>query len=159
MDIAGMMDVLLAALVVELRTDGTEDVCAAALYPGDSVPLDYADCGGMAWVRLVDAGPTISFPNTDVTADSCHWSLAFQVEMGVMRPSPIPENVMNSAELPDDAENTAAAKRQLQDMMAMHRALLTARDDIDLMAPGRYTPVGPVGGTVGGTWAVTVGAD
>lgn len=159
MGITAMLDLLLGELVKELRDSGTEDVCAAAVYPGDAVPLDYAECGVMAWVRLVSTYPTIGFPNADLTADSCAWRLAYEVEMGVMRPSPIPEVVLSTVDLPTDAENTAAAGRQFSDMMAMHYALLGVRQDIEQLIPGTYTPTGPIGGTVGGTWSVTLGDD
>lgn len=154
-----MLDLLLDSLVEELRDAGTEDVCAAAVYPGDAVPLDYAECGVQAWVRLVAASPTIGFPNNDITADSCAWRLAYEVEMGVVRPSPIPETVLSTVDLPDDAENTAAAGLQLSDMMAMHHALIGARQEIEHLLPGSYTPIGPVGGAVGGTWSLTLGDD
>lgn len=159
MGIAAMLDLLLGALVEELRDAGTADVCAAAVYPGDAVPLDYAECGVMAWVRLVSVNPTIGFPAADVTADSCAWRLAYDVEMGVMRPSLIPEVVLSTVDLPTDAENTASAGAQFSDMMAMHYALLAARKDIEHLIPGSYTPTGPIGGTVGGTWSVTLGDD
>lgn len=162
--ITATLKLLLEALVEELQRSGlggADDLCAKAIYPGDSIVLDYAECGGMAWVRLVDAFETVGFPNTDVTIDSCATTLAATVEIGVMHPSPIPEEILGELDLPDDAEHTSAAERQIEEMRAMHRAMATVRRIIgrDLLLPGRYTPVGPVGGTVGGTWSLTIGEE
>ena len=157
-DIKEMMDILRTALTAELEKldpEGENPLCANALYPGDSVPIDYAECGGMAWVRLVTTVPSVAGSGYDITAASCYWGLAHQLELGVMRKAPIPETILSTMELPDDAENTNATYAQLDDMKAMHRTILYARSRFDLL-PADYTPVGPVGGAVGGTWALTV---
>lgn len=154
--LAQMTDILLAHLTVELGKDGTgENICSMTKQPGDSVALDYAECGGMAWVRLVQTTTTVSGYLPDVTADHCFWDLAHTLELGVMRPAPIPEAIMSTVDLPDDEELSAAADAQYKDMKAMHRAIVAARKDFDLLA-GSYAPLGPTGGTVGGTWSLTV---
>jgi hypothetical protein len=155
---AEMMDIVLASLVVELRADGTEEVCAAALYPGDGAPLDYAECGGMAWVRLITAAPSTSFPAPNGSVDNCALTLAYNLEVAVMRPAPIPEQFAGGVpDLPTDAEHTAATHAQLADMEAMYRAFKRAAKDIEMTLVGSYTPVGPIGGTVGGSWTISVG--
>lgn len=156
------MELLLGTLLIELERDGLAgDICSKALYPGDSIVLDYAECGGMAWVRLVDAFESVNLPSPDVTISSCVALLAATLEIGVMHPSPIPEEVLGQFELPSDEEHTTAAKRQVKEMRAMRRAMQITRSIIgpDLLIGGRYTPVGPVGGTVGGTWSLTVGEE
>lgn len=157
-----MMDILLAALVVELRDAGGEELCAKAMYPGDSIAIDYAECGGMAWVRLVETNPTTGFPTAGFpgaasASKACWWNLVHTVEMGVLRPSPIPEETLNTVDLPGDEEHIAAARKQYADMEAMNRAIIAAKRDIEELVPVNYTPVGPVGGAVGGTWALQVG--
>jgi hypothetical protein len=156
-----MADILLACLVVALRDKGGEEVCSTAVYHGDSVTLDYADCGGMAWVRLVGTGPSQSFPAITSDLNSCGASLAHTFELGVMRAAPLAQALLAGAgvDLPDDAENSAAASLALDDMEAMWDAIRAARQDIELLVPGSYTPVGPTGGSLGGTWSVTVGDD
>lgn len=151
------LDILLAALVVELREDGTdEEICSFTKQPGEAVSLDYAECGGMAWVRFVGAVPSISGFAPDVTATSCFWNLSHTVEMGVMRKAPIADDILNTVDLPDEAELNAASDKIVNDMSAMARAIKRAqREGVELL-PGGYTPVGPIGGTVGGTWALTV---
>lgn len=155
------MDVLLAALVVELRADGAtdEEMCAVAVYPGAGVPLD-SSCGITAWVRLVEAAPTTAFPAAgfgNQRGNVCWWNLLATVEIGVLRPSPIPEEILSSIDLPDSEEHTAAAHKQLDDMEAMNRAIITARKEVEELVPVNYSPVGPDGGLVGGTWALTIG--
>lgn len=151
-----MMDILLAHLQLELAKDGTgEAICSFTKQPGDSVSLDYAECGGMGWVRFASGTPSVSGSSNDVTMDSCYWGLSHQIEMGVMRPAPIPDETFNTVELPSDAELSAAAEAQINDMSAMHRAIKAARAEFELL-PGAYTPIGPVGGTVGGTWSLMV---
>lgn len=153
-----MLDIILAACVVELRADGTDDkLCAVAKYPGEAAPLDYAECGGMLWVRLVTGAQTTQFPNPEQRPNVCASTLAFNVEVGLMRPSPIPEDILGDFELPSDKDHTDATDRQLDDMEAVHRGLVRAARDIEMVSIGSYTPVGPVGGTVGGLWTLTVG--
>jgi hypothetical protein len=58
----------------------------------------------------------------------------------------------------DPADMLAAVNQQIEDMMAMRRALLCC-DAIESSVMGLYTPVGPDGGLVGGTWLVSIGMD
>jgi hypothetical protein len=156
-----MGNILLANLVVALRDRGIEPTCSTALYHGDSVTLDYADCGGMAWVRLVTSGPSQNFPNVTQGVAACAMTLAHTFEIGVMRAAPLARALLadSGIDLPDDEENSEAAELALKDMEAMWAAIQASTTDIELMAPGTYTPVGPVGGALGGTWSVTVGDD
>jgi hypothetical protein len=156
-----MADILLATLVVALRDKGGEEVCSTAIYHGDSVTLDYADCGGMAWVRLVSTGPSRNFPSVISDLNACGASLAHTFELGVMRAAPLATALLagSGVDLPDDAENTEAAALALDDMEALWAAIQMAAQDIELLVPGTYTPVGPTGGSLGGTWSVTVGDD
>lgn len=153
-----MMDVVLAACVVELRADGTdENLCATAKYPGEAAPLDYAECGGMLWVRLATSAPSTQFPSPESRPNVCAQTLAHQLEIGLMRPSPIPEDTLGNFELPTDEDHSAAADRQMDDMEAIYRGIVRAARDIEMVSIGSYTPVGPVGGTVGGMWTLAVG--
>lgn len=161
MKLSEMLDILLASLIVELRKDNVlDDVCTASLYPGDAVPIDYAECGGMAWVRFLGANPSASFPTPDITVNNCASTLAFSVEMGVLRKAPIAESVLNAdIDLPSEEENTQSAQEQADDVERMYRAIQLAARDIDFVVAGSYVPTGPDGGVVGGAWTLTVGAD
>lgn len=155
-----MMDIILAEVLVELRERGTgSGLCAKAIYPGNAIPADYGidDCGGMAWVQLQSASPSATFPQPLADLNSCTYSLAYTIDVGIMRPVKVPEAVGRSISFPTDEENRAAAVSQLDDMEAMHVAINRARADIDLMVLNQYTPEGPEGGVVSGVWTMQVG--
>jgi hypothetical protein len=137
-------------------------MCAVTVYPGNGVPVDYVggdECGGMAWVRHVGSNPTTRFPSADVSVDNCAYSLAHVIEVGMVRPSPIPESDGSSIELPDDAAHLVSALELADDMMLMKEAIQRAAKTIDFVILGSYVPTGPEGGAVGGTWSLTVGDD
>lgn len=163
MQLREMIAVLLEALVEELReSDLLDSMCAVTAYPGQAVPVDYAggeECGGMAWVRHVSSNPTVRFPNADVTPDNCYATLAHIMEVGLLRPAPIPESDGRDIELPDALEHLNSALDLANDMVVMQKAIGRAAKSIDFVILGSYTPVGPEGGTVGGTWSLTVGED
>jgi hypothetical protein len=160
MDLKGMLDVLLANVVEELKADGTgENLCAASLFPGDTFSMDYGGCGGLVMVRLSTAHPSASFPNADVGVDNCAYTLAYPVEVGVFRPAPMIRTRAGKAMPPGDKENTESTHLMIDDMHAMHRAIRRLREDADLLTIGSYTPQGPLGDLVGGSWSLTVGED
>ncbi|UOK18344.1 hypothetical protein SEA_BRUHMOMENT_27 [Arthrobacter phage BruhMoment] len=160
MKIRDALDILLAELIVALREDGLtdEEMCAVAVFPGGGIPVD-SDCGVTIWVRLVEGAATTQFPNAGFADNRkvCWWNLLTTVEMGVLRPAPIPDDTLSQIEMPTSEEQTAAAHKQMDDMEAMNRAIMAAKRSIDELVPVNYTPVGPDGGVVGGTWAMTVG--
>lgn len=146
-------DLVLAALLLELEKDDSIDTCSVAKQPGDSISID-SDCGATVWVRLVDSTPAIASAG-DVTGKVCYWGLAHQIELGVVRKSPMPDENLGQLTLPDDDEVSAAADAQYRDLGAMHRALKAIAPHLE-MRPGGYSPFGPTGGVVGGTWAIEV---
>lgn len=159
-------DILLASLIVELREAGADNgMCAQALYPGSLVPMDYgveSACGGnggMAWVRLGAAFPSVEFPAVKSDINNCTSTLAYEFDMGVLRPAPIGEQFGKDVHLPTDEVHTATTHRQMEDMMIMHRAINAAAEDIELLLLGTYSPMGPQGGAVGGYWNLTAGSD
>lgn len=152
--------IALDALRNELQKAGVlEDMCAVAIYPGEGVPMDYGQesCGGMAWVRLDTAHPSSAFPNADADVNKCSWALALPMEVGILRPSPIPFVEGQEIELPDDATHIEASRLQMNDMELMLRALQQVSRRVEYMLMGSYSPLGPLGGTVGGIWTFTVG--
>lgn len=160
MDLNGIMDVLLANIVEELKADGTGDnLCASALFPGDNVPIDYGGCGGIVWVRLSSANPSAAFPLADVTVDNCAYTLAYPLEVGIFRPAPAIQTVLGKAHPPTDSENTASSHLLVDDMKAMHRAIVRLKREVELVVIGQFSPQGPLGDVVGGAWSLTVGED
>lgn len=151
----------LDALNEELLADGTrEGLCEMALLHGDAVLLDYGmeSCGGMGWVRLVSANPTTNFPQP-AQAGSCTSDLAFPMEMGIIRPAPMPETFQKKVTLPSADAQGAATSLALDDMAAMRRALMVMQQDMEQFQLGTYSPMGPEGGTQGGLWTFTVGEE
>jgi hypothetical protein len=163
MTLREMLAVLLQELSAGLDDAGLlESMCAVTVYPGNAVPVDYVggdECGGMAWVRHVSSSPTVRFPNADVSVDNCTYSLAHIIEVGLIRPAPIPESDGSTIDLPDDVAHFNSAMELADDMMLMKEAVQRAAKSIDFVILGSYVPVGPDGGAVGGTWSVTVGED
>ena len=163
MTLREMLAVLLQELSSGLDEAGLlESMCAITVNPGNAVPVDYVggdECGGMAWVRHVSSSPTVRFPNADVSVDNCAYSLAHMIEVGVIRPAPIPESDGSTIDLPDDVAHFNSAMELADDMILMKEAIQRAAKSIDFVILGSYVPVGPEGGAVGGTWSLTVGDD
>jgi hypothetical protein len=158
-----MLAILLEQLVAQLRDAGQLDsMCAVTAYPGNAVPADYVggdECGGMAWVRHVSSNPTVRFPAADVSVDNCLSTLAHIIEVGIIRPAPIPQSDGRDVDLPDPIEHLNSALDIAEDMVLMKNAIARAARSIDFVILGSYSPVGPEGGAVGGTWSLTVGED
>jgi len=162
MSLRGMLAVLLEELSAGLEDAGLlESMCTVTIFPGIAVPIDYVGssdtCGSMAWVRHVSTNPTIQFPSADLSIDNCASTLAHIIEVGLIRPSPIPESDGRHVDLPDDLTHMNASLQLADDMMLMKDAIARAAKVIDFVILGSYTPVGPEGGAVGGIWSLTAG--
>lgn len=155
-----MLAELLERLTAEIKAKGREDrYCSITVQPGNQVVFDFGDdaCMGMAWVRLVTANPTVAFPAPDNSLNNCVHTLAFTVEVGMIGPAPQIDATLGEFIVPTDVELFEASMRQLEEMQMMYAAIRSA--DIPEKIVGDYTPTGPEGGVMGGTWAVTVGGD
>lgn len=151
-----MLD-LQTCLCNALLTHGGGQVCLCSVLAGSEVAYDYcAGCGGdtcgQAWVRLVSAFPSSALPDPDADA-RCTGPLAYALEVGVVRCAPLPAE---DGTPPDAGEHLDSALQVAQDMQAMLRAMQCCFSRGVLHVVGEYTPVGPGGGCVGGTWSVTV---
>lgn len=159
-----MLAVLLEELSAGLEEVGQlETMCVVTAFPGNAVPVDYIgsddNCGSMAWVRHMSSYPSVRFPSSDATLESCHATLAHLIEVGIIRRSPTPESDGSTVELPDDLEHLNTSFDLADDMLLMKDAIARAARSIDFVILGSYTPQGPEGGAVGGTWQITVGDD
>ena len=163
MQLREMLAILVQSLTDVLREEDVLDsMCAVTVYPGNAVPVDYVggdECMGMAWVRHVASNPTARFPSADVSVDNCAYTLAHTIEVGLIRPAPIAASDGSTVELPDPVAHLSSALEIAEDMMLMRDAIVRAAKSIDFVILGSYTPAGPEGGAVGGTWTVTVGED
>lgn len=150
----------LSACVCEaLYERGAGQPCWCGVMPGSEASwVGCTDCGddrcGTAWVRLDAVAPYTTFPEPEVGL-TCAASLAYTIEVGVVRCIPIPDDgsALDSAASLDVALAVAA------DMQALHYAIKCCFGSGVLHAVESWTPVGPEGGCVGGFWTIQVGRD
>jgi len=162
--VQGMFDVyprlqeLCTCLEASIATRGLPPTCECMVMPGVQVAIEQCNpCGsnkcGMAWVRLVQVFPSSVFPVQDVQTLGCDLMLVFEAEVGVVRCAPSGDAQGNP---PTKAEYEQAAWLQDQDMMAIRDAVKCCFLH-DLTMLSTFTPYGPEGGCVGGSWSVFVG--
>ena len=160
--LAPIVEELLACLVVRLD-DLDAPVCRAFWHPGANAPWDAcgdADDGaeGQAWVAVGRVYPSDNFPAETVDAHRCFpRGFAADVTVGILRCA---ATVDDHGSAPSAAQVTADAVKVSRDRAIALDAIVCCLigDDAD---PGEYrmggwTPLGPDGGCVGGTWTVTV---
>jgi len=150
-----------ACLCVTLEEWGLPPTCFCGVLPGQTVAIDYfggcddESCGnGMAWVRLAALYPAQIVGVPMQTPGNCDSTLGMDLEIGVVRCISAGEDD-GSPVSPE--ELAASTYLQSQDALAMRAAMaccspLTSKDFI----LGAYTPYGPDGLVVGGTWTAVV---
>lgn len=160
MTLKQMLAELHECLNAEIKARGEQGrYCTVAIQPGNAVVFDFGDedCLGMAWVRLVSANPTATFPSPATGLNNCALTLAYTVEMGIIGPAPQVDEQLNTIVLPSEEELFDTAMRQADELQMMYDAIRKA--DIPEKIIGDYVPQGPDGGVLGGTWTVIVGGD
>jgi hypothetical protein len=140
--------------------NGVPDVCSCGVAPGDNMApaLIDGDCSvvcGAAWVRVSSIYPMKTIGTTDTTPGNCGAGLGADIELGIMRCITVGDE---RGAGPTSADLLAAAQLQYADALVMRKAVLCCdaffwREAIMTT----YTPLGPGGGMVGGTWMVQVG--
>lgn len=159
------MVALSGCLCAELTASGLPTPCFCGVLPGANVPMAYCGectgvsgangCGGQAWVRLDTGFPSVIFPSPAETT-VCNTGLVVGMEIGVLR---CMQTMEEGGEAPSLDEQVRATRLQLADMQAMRRAVMCCdwrRDPDSQLLLSTYTPVGPEGGCVGGTWTFMV---
>jgi hypothetical protein len=121
------------------------------------VAWDYSgDCGddvcGMAWVRLVAVYPSTVIGVPSEEPGNCSKAIGMDVEIGILRCVSVSDDQGNP---PDPTDLQANAALQVADAMALRKAAACCAPEKDFILGG-YTPVGPAGGLVGGTWAMSL---
>lgn len=153
-----LMEDLSGCLCTMLAEAGGPELCFCGVIPGSDVDTMLATLGrcdgGMAWVRLDTSFPSTTFPQPDQLA-SCTTLMAAVLEVGVLRP------VMLGTDrrAPSMDELVAATRLQLSDRTAMQKAIqccVTGTDVDFVYLMGDYSPEGPQGGLVGGSWTLTI---
>lgn len=165
MTITAPVRATIESTVVELATclcaeiadpvNNVPDVCFCGVIPGEAASAMYGgDCTkkcGMAWVRMVTAYGAAGVGNVVTTPGNCSTGIGFDVEMGMLRCTPIGE----ATKPPKPEELLASAQLQLADMMVMRKAVACCPGSRD-WSLGAYTPMGPGGGLVGGFWVISM---
>lgn len=153
MPVSSVMTALATCLCAEIQEAGLTPPCFCGVVPGQTTIQEYVgDCDthdGMAWVRLANAYPAVGVGIAAETPGSCGASLGFDVEVGVARAYPIQEEALS------EAQTLASTEGQVAAMMAARKAILccSAYGGKDFIL-GQWTPIGPLGGLVGGSWTV-----
>jgi hypothetical protein len=144
-------------LCTELVTAGLPPTCICSPMPGEGIATDYVSPEqGMAWVRVASVYPSGTFPAQDQGASGCLMPMAVQLEVGVLYCAPVTEGRSNTP--PGLGAMFDATRLQMAAMAAMLRAIECCLGGASTkgVALGTYTPAGPDGGVVGGSWQVTV---
>lgn len=106
----------------------------------------------LAWVRLVNSFPSRRFPAQDVDYTDCGSPLAYVVELGIIHCLPVQQR----APIPTPEQATAMAKRLSGDMMTLRKVATCCLGDGWEVLLNNWTPLGPQGAIVGGTWTITI---
>jgi hypothetical protein len=166
--IKAMMGTLIGHFEDVLTEAGMRDsLCALSIYPGVGVPFDYAvdpdsdGCtGGMGWIRMFSAFPSSTYPAPENTLrGSCTAPAAFMVEIGLVRPAGVLTEDLEGVTVPSPEEEFDLSMALIDDMMAMREAVLRTKATYTDIILGAWSPTGPDGGAVGGTWTITLSAD
>lgn len=135
------------------------NTCFCGVITGDSVVMDFAGCTdgenqGMAWVRMTLLYPAsgVNAPNEQI--NNCGSSIGMDLEIGMARPVTIVDELGNP---PTSDDYLQASKLVNEDALVMLRALqcCDSLGNLDYIV-GAYTPSGPLGGVLIGTWPVAV---
>jgi hypothetical protein len=156
---------LSACLCTEIEASGLPGVCSCGPIVGTLV-LDYCSncgdkgCSGQAWVRLVDAFPSVDFPSPVATPQNCNAPMAYTIEIGIVRCKPLGTNTQLRGFVPPTMEqNVDALRLQTADIAAIRRAIQCCFGAEDKTYQiGTYTAAPPDGDCLGGYFNIVVWA-
>lgn len=139
----------------EMNRAGVDSVeCFCGVLPGALVTHDFPD--GMAWVRLSQSYTSTNITDQARTLSNCALPIAGVIEIGIVRCAPSPGR---SGTPPTVLQQFEATRLQMADMAIMRRAVVCCfgqSKDFSAQLSG-YTPFGPQGGLVGGSWTLYAG--
>lgn len=151
-----MMTSLAGCIETTFEDEGRPEVCFNGIITGDGVTAAWVDdCSndlcGMTWVRLVNAYPSSSPGRQDQGTNNCASGIGIEIEVGVLRCTNVS---VEDAEV-EEGEALQATSDVLADMFALRKAIsccvgVPSSD----MVLGNWTPMGPLGGLVGGSWLI-----
>lgn len=137
------------SLVACIQAEFTDDpLDTVTVMPGAAITVN--ECAGIGYVRLSDTFPFTEFPYPSDQAD-LSLPLAYPLAVGALRCF----DAVEEDGTVDLTAYSAAAARQNEDMLRLHRAILCCDRTVSVSI-GSFTPSGPEGGLVGGEWLITV---
>jgi hypothetical protein len=147
---------LAECLCTEILDAGLPPTCFCGVMPGEIVDASYVTKSeGMAWVRMVGAYPYTTFPAADLTGNTCVMPIGFELEVGTLWCAPVARDARGNP--PTPPAQFASTEIQMAAMAAMHRAIVCCMPrERGTSTLGTYTPIGPAGATVGGTWQLFI---
>ena len=151
------LEQIAACVCAQIEVDGLPETCFCGILPGAEVAWDYTgECDdgvcGMAWVRLISVYPSTAIAVPSEQPGNCSSLIGMDVELGILRCVSLPDD---DGTPPKPADLQADAALQIADAMALRKAALCCAPEKDFML-GLYTPLGPAGGLVGGTWTISL---
>lgn len=146
----------LAGCVCE-KVNAVNETCFCGITLGDQYVStsgigDCEEACGEAWVRITGAYPSTVVGQPNFNLDNCGASMGVDIEIGVLRCLEVPEG----GEAPTPEQFLEAANVQIKDMIAIRDAVLCC-EHFPSYILGAWTPIGPDGGLVGGSWTISVG--
>jgi hypothetical protein len=148
---------LSACVEVTLAEEQRPPLCFNGPIPGDGVTAAWiGECAeggpcGMAWVRVILAYPATGVGIVDQTANNCGKNIGLDIEVGILRCTPVGAEDAEQEEV----DALASSREQMADLLTLRKAISCcpslAKSDYVL---GTWTPMGPLGGVVGGAWTV-----
>lgn len=159
---------LAACLCTTLEERELPGTCQCAVVPGPMAVIDSCggckaegkQCGGQAWVRLVNEFPSSDFPNADDGVALCGAPMAYVLEIGVARCLPTGNaNSISGYTAPSMEQLLDATRLQMADKAAMIAAIKCCLEDEEWeysYSLGTYSPMQVAGDCGGGFWTVTI---
>lgn len=153
-----MMTSLAGCIETTFAEDGRPAVCFNGVVMGDGMSAAWAgecdnDLCGMTWVRLVNVYPANTPGAQNQQANNCASGLGAEFEVGVLRCTPI--DAIDAEE--EEADALATTSDVLADIVSLRKAIVCCNDiPKNESVLGTWTPMGPLGGLVGGAWLLYV---
>lgn len=137
--------------------EGLDDLCSYGLTIGETyVPFDPDPEDGceddevacsQAWVRVT----SVSSVSDGSWGGDCATVMRIGLEVGVLRCIPVPDN----GEAPQASDVLVGATQAMDDMNTIHCAAMGC-EVWQSITTGQWSPLGPRGGQVGGSWTFEV---
>jgi len=145
---------------IEDPANGVPEVCFCGVVPGEqaSAIMAAGNCAagacGMAWVRMMSTYPMKAIGVVDATPGNCGASLGADIEMGILRCFSLGDE---SGRGPTMSQLMYSTRLQVADSVVMQKAILCCNLSPKEFVLNTYTPLGPAGDLVGGSWQMSIG--